>query len=80
MTSLASRKTRLTILSEDTARYGGKLRRVVVEVDKTGYGGTVRLEGTRTRFPFSFAGLYDYAVKIDVEKQRAARKAQKAGK
>lgn len=34
MTSLASRKTRLTILSEDTARYRGKLRRVVVAVEK----------------------------------------------
>ena len=75
MTSLISRKSRLCFISEDCARYRGKLRRVVVEVDKTGYGGTVRLEGTRTRFPFSFAGLYDYAVKIDVEKQRAVRKA-----
>ena len=80
MTSLISRKSRLCFISEDCARYRGKLRRVVVEVDKTGYGGTVRLEGTRTRFPFSFAGLYAHAVKIEVEKQRAARKAQKAGK
>lgn len=77
MTSLASRKTRLTILSEDTARYRGKLRRVVVEVDKTGYGGMVRLERTRQRYPFSFAGLHDYAVKIAVEKARAERKAKR---
>jgi uncharacterized protein (DUF952 family) len=84
VTRLANRKTRLTFATEDNVRYRGRLRCVVVEVDADGYGGAVRLEGTRARFPFSFAGLYNDAVKKQVEAalavKRAAKKSAKAGR
>lgn len=81
MTSLLSRKSRLAFVSEDVVRYRGKLRRVVVEVEKDGYAGYVRLEGTRQRFPFSFGGLYNYSVQRFTDKEVAARKAaKKAGR
>lgn len=77
MTSLISRKSRLCFMSEDVVRYRGKLRRVVVEVDTQGRQASLRLEGTRARFPLSFAGMYCQAVKLEVERQRAAKKAGK---
>jgi len=81
VTSLISRKSRLCFASEDCIRYRGKLRRVIVEVDKNGYTGFVRLEGTRQRYPFSFGGLYNHSVQRFTEKEMAARKAaKKAGR
>jgi hypothetical protein len=73
MTALKDRKTRLAFTTEDTIRYRRALRRVVVEVDRHGMCGFVRLEGTRTRFPFSFGGLYDYAVKNAVARAKAEK-------
>ena len=80
MTSLISRKSRLCFCSEDTIRYRGKYRRVVVEVDRDGCTANLRLEGTRQRFPLSFGGMYNQAVKIEVERQRAAKKAGRNAK
>lgn len=77
MTSLISRKSRLCFISEDVQRYRGKLRRVVVEVDRGGYSANFRLEGTRARFPLSFAAMYNLAVKIEVERVRATKKASR---
>lgn len=73
MTSLADRKSLLKFVTSDEVRYRGKYRRVVIEVDRDGFTAKARLEGTRQRFPFSFAGLYSHAVKISVEKERAAK-------
>lgn len=70
MTALKDRKTRLAFTTEDVVRYRGQLRRVVVEVDRHGMCGFVRLENTRTRFQFSFGGLYNYAVKNAVAHAR----------
>lgn len=77
MTSISERKSRLSFITEDTVRYGRKLRRIVVEVSRDGYTADVRLEGTRKRYPVSFAGIYVHAVKISVEKERAAKKGRK---
>lgn len=77
MTSLETRKSRLCFMTSDTVRYRGKLRRVVVEVDTQGRTAQFRLEGTRARFPLSFAGMYVQAVKLQVEQVRAAKKASK---
>jgi hypothetical protein len=48
-----------------------------VEVNRDGFGGTVRLEGTRKRFDFSFGGLYNTAVRLEVERQRSEKKVAK---
>lgn len=77
MTSLISRKSRLCFMSEDVVRYRGKLRRVVVEVDTQGRTAQFRLEGTRARYSLSFAGMYNKAVQIEVERQRAVKKGKK---
>jgi hypothetical protein len=75
MTSLDKRKSRLAFTTSETIRYRGRARRIVVECDPTGYSADIRLEGTRQRFPISFGGIWNQAVKIHVEKQRAERKA-----
>lgn len=80
MTSLLSRKSRLAFVSEDVVRYRGKLRRVVVEVDTQGRTAQFRLEGTRPRYPLSFAGMYNRAVQLEVERLRAAKKAGRNAK
>lgn len=75
MTALAKRKSRLTFETSDVVRYRGRLREVVIEA--TEYTASVRLKGTRQRFEVSWAGVYNHAVKVAVEKQRAERKAQR---
>lgn len=80
MKSLADRKSRLAFITEDTVRYRGSLRRIVVEVSRDGYTAEVRLEGTRTRYPFSFGGIFNHAVKSAVERQRAEKRAARKGK
>jgi len=77
MQKLANRKSMLRFVTEDTVRYRGKLRRVVVEVSRCGYTGEIRLEGTRARFPFSWAGLYQSAAARAEAKARAERKEKK---
>lgn len=57
-------------------RERGKLREVTIEA-QTHYC-NVRLAGMRTRFPISYAAIYNAAVRIHVEKQRAEKRAQKA--
>jgi hypothetical protein len=75
MTALAKRKSRLTFETSDCIRYRGKLREVVIEA--TEYTASVRLKGTRGRFEISWAGVYNLAVKVAVEKARAERKAKR---
>lgn len=77
MTSLISRKSRLAFATEDEVYERGKRRRVIVEVDRDGTTADIRLEGLRSRFPISFASIYNLAVTKEVERQRAAKKASK---
>jgi hypothetical protein len=77
VTRLSKRKSALSFISEDTIRYRGRLRNIVVEVDRSGYTGVVRLEGTRQRFSFSFAGIYNHAVQLAVKQKQAEKRAAK---
>ena len=80
MTSLSERKTKLIVETADAVRERGKLREVVIECSSP-YFCTVRLKGTRTRFPISYASIYNRAASIAAEAARAERKAaKKAGK
>lgn len=80
MTKLPGRKSRLLIETSDTVRERGKLREIIVEPDPQGYTVAVRLKGTRARFHISWSGIYNAAVKIEVERQRQERKAQRKAK
>ena len=80
MTRLSKRKSQLSFISEDTVRYRGRLRSVVVEIDRNGYSGVVRLEGTRQRFPFSFGGLFNHAVQLAVKQKQAEKRREKDAK
>jgi hypothetical protein len=73
MTTITNRKSRLAFVTSDEVRYRGRYRRVIVEVHRDGTTADVRLEGTRARFPFSFGGLYNHAVKLEVAKKKALK-------
>lgn len=75
MTALAKRKSRLTFETSDAVRYRGKQREVVIEA--TEYTASVRLKGTRQRFEMSWAGIYNHAVRVAVEKARAEKKVRR---
>lgn len=77
MTAIIKRKSPLRFIAEDTVRYRGRYRRVVMEVERDGLTVQVRLEGTQRRYAVSFAGIYNLAVKIAVERERAERKAKR---
>lgn len=77
MTALAKRKTKLVFETSDTVRYRGRLRQVIIEAGE--YFCFVRLKGTRARYPLSWAGAYNQAVKIAVEKARGEKKARTKG-
>ena len=76
MTRLAERKTKLQFITGAEIRYRGKMRAVVVEIDSA-FTATVRLQGTRLRYPFSWHGLHDYAADIFVRNERARIKAER---
>jgi hypothetical protein len=78
VTALAKRKSRLTFETSDVVRYRGRLREVVIEAEE--YMAHVRLKGYRMRFPISWAGIYNQAVKIAVEKDRAEKKEKRKNK
>jgi hypothetical protein len=75
MTTLEKRKSRLQIITSDVVRERGKLREVVLEAHP--YFATVRLKGMRSSFEVSWAGIYNMAVRLEVEKKRAEKKAAK---
>jgi hypothetical protein len=75
VTSLAKRKTRLQFETSDSVRYRGRLREIVVEA--TEYTASVRLKGTRQRYEVSWAGIWNHAVKVAVERARAEHKAKR---
>ena len=76
MTRLSARKTRLCFTTDAEVRYRGKMRNVVIEVEN-GYTATVRLSGTRQRYPFSWHGLHDYAADLFAKHERERRKAER---
>jgi len=77
VTKLSQRKTRLQFTTDAEVRYRGKLRAVVVEVEN-GFTATVRLAGTRQRYPFSWHGLHDWAADLFARQERERRKKERA--
>lgn len=75
MTSLEKRKSQLRIITSDVVREHGKLREVVLEAHP--YYATVRLKGMRSGYQVSWAGIYNMAVRLHVERARAEKKAAK---
>jgi hypothetical protein len=71
--SKSKRKSRKVEFS-DVVRERGKSREVTMEF--TPYLVSVRLKGMRQRFEISPAGIYNYAVRIAVERRRLERKAK----
>ena len=75
MTTLSNRKTRLVFETADTVRENSKLRAVIIEAQPMiAY---VRLKGTRRVFPISYAAIYHAAGRIEAERVRAEKKAQR---
>lgn len=75
MTSLAKRKTRLSVEFSDTVRERGKLREVTM--DFSPYGIKVRLKGLRSAFEVSPASIYNLAVSKHVQRLREEKKARR---
>ena len=75
---LSKRKTRLTFITNSTARYRGKEREIVIEVFPE--HAAVRLLGTRTRYEVSWRGVFDLAAEIYARREREARKAARAAR
>ena len=80
MTKVVNRKSVLKFETEATVRYRRSLRNVIIEVDRAGRVAHVRLAGTRTRYPFTWDGLYTYAALNFAERTRAERKAARKAK
>ena len=79
MTKLSERKTKLQFTTDAEVRYRGRLRPVVVEVNN-GFVASVRLQGTRQRYEFSWHGLHDWAAGLHARAEREKRKAARAAK
>lgn len=75
MIDLAKRKKPLTVTSADSVRECGKIREVVLDCQP--HFALVRLKGTRTSFPISYAAIYHAAARIEAEKQHAEKKARR---
>jgi hypothetical protein len=76
MTKLSERKTQLRFTTGAEVRYRGKLRAVVVEVDNE-FTASIRLQGTRQRYQFSWHGLHDYAAEIFARAEKQRRKQER---
>lgn len=76
MTKLAERKTKLQFTTGAESRYRGKLRAIIVEVDNP-FSGSVRLAGTRQRYPFSWEGLFSHAADRFARMERERRKKER---
>ena len=72
---LAHRKTRLIFITNQTARYRGKEREIVVDVSPE--HASVRLHGTRTRYEVSWRGVFDLAAEIYARRERAQKKTER---
>lgn len=78
MTRLANRKTKLTFVTDQTARYRGKERDIVVEVFPS--FAELRLAGARTRYEISWRGIYDVAAEVFARRERERKKAERAAR
>lgn len=78
MTSLSTRKTKLTFETGDCARFRGKLREVIIECESP-FTANVRLKGTRQRLPISYSAIYDLAAKLEAIRVRAEKQARRKG-
>ena len=78
MTRLSERKSKLLIQTSDTVREKGKSREVIIE--PLPHYAVIRLKGLRSRYEISWAGIWNAAVKIEVERQRAEKKAKRKAK
>lgn len=76
MTHLSDRKTKLQFTTGAEVRYRGRMRAVVVEVNNA-YTATVRLQGTRQRYEFSWHGLHDWAADLHARRERERRKQER---
>ena len=68
MTYLRDRKSRLSFVTNSTARYRGRDRAIVMEALPE-YA-AVRLLGTRTRYEVSWRAIFDLAAEIRVRRER----------
>lgn len=75
MQRVANRMTALSFITNASARYLGKEREIVVEVQPD--TACIRLLGTQTRYEISWRGVFDYAARVTAERVRADRKALK---
>jgi len=75
---LSDRKTRLSFITNQTARYRGKLREIVIEVFPE--HANVRLLGTRTRYEISWRGVFDLAAEIYARREKERRKIARLAK
>lgn len=78
MTKLSSRKTRLSFVTNASARYRGKDRAIAVDAHPE--FASVRLLGTRTRYEVSWRGVFDFAAEIYARRAREARQAARKQK
>ena len=76
MTRLSQRKTKLQFTTDAQMRYRGKLCDIVVEVEN-GFTASVRLAGTRQRYPFSWAGLYTHAADLFARSERERKRQER---
>jgi hypothetical protein len=75
MQRVAKRRTQLAFITSSSVRYAGRDRAIVVEVNpQTAF---VRLLGTRTKYEFSWRGVFDYAARLTAERARADRQARR---
>lgn len=80
MTKLTERKTRLLFETEETARYRGKERAIVVEPDMHGLTLTMRLKGTKVRYEGSWGAVFDLFAKLHAERLRYERQMERKGR
>jgi hypothetical protein len=76
MTKLSRRKTKLTFATDAEVRYRGKMRPVIVEAHD-GFTASVRLQGTRQRYEFSWHGLHDWAAELHARREKEQRKKER---
>lgn len=73
MTKLSERKTKLQFTTGAEVRYRGKMRPVVVEVSNE-FIASVRLAGTRQRYPIAWETIFVKATEIAADHLRRDRK------
>ena len=75
MKKIAERKSRLSFITNQTARYRGREREIVIEVFPE--HAAVRLLGTRTRYEASWRAFFDLAADIYARREKERRKAER---